>query len=71
MLAIEVHRCQGCGTCVRVCSHGALSLVGQVAQIDFSLCHECLDCVDVCPSGAIRIVVSRPETREASLNTDR
>ena len=67
MLIIEVHRCNGCGSCVQACSHGAISLVEGIAWIDSSLCVECQTCVDACPTGAIQMAMPIAQREEAEV----
>lgn len=55
MPVVEVHRCDGCGLCVNVCSCSALAIVdGVVSVIETAQCDWCSDCEAVCPTGAIR-----------------
>ena len=65
VVARGIFRCRGCGSCVRACPFGVLSLemVGhQVAKCD--LCQDRLErgleprCVAVCPTGALRFVTT-------------
>jgi len=53
MPRINKEECVGCGACVSVCPHGAISLVSGKAEIDDALCVKCGRCVQVCPHGAI------------------
>ena len=46
--------CIACGKCVRECPAGALSLLENVARIDYAKCTACLKCVTVCPRKIIR-----------------
>ena len=46
--------CIACGKCVRVCTHDAITVSGNVAYIDGSKCRLCGKCVAECPTGAIR-----------------
>ena len=52
-LAFYRKNCIGCGSCVTVCSHGALSMQGKSVSIDRKKCVSCGKCADVCPSGAL------------------
>ena len=47
--------CIGCGLCVRQCEHGAVTLVGNVAQIDYEKCVGCGKCAEKCPAKIIRV----------------
>lgn len=48
--------CAGCGTCVKTCPNGALSLQDGKAVVDHSLCILCGYCNPVCPEFAIRLI---------------
>lgn len=48
--------CRGCGTCVRICPNGAMSVVDGKAKHDPSKCILCGYCAPVCPEFAIRLV---------------
>lgn len=45
--------CLGLGTCERVCSFGAISIVDGVAQIDKDKCVSCGKCLEACPKSVI------------------
>ena len=46
--------CIGCGLCVRQCEFDAVSLVDNVAHIDYAKCVGCGKCAAKCPSKIIR-----------------
>ena len=46
--------CIGCGLCVRQCEHDAVSLIGNVAHIDYTKCVGCGKCAEKCPVKVIR-----------------
>lgn len=48
--------CLGLGTCVKVCSHGAISIVDGIAHIDYDKCGGCGECAAACPKNVIKIV---------------
>jgi len=54
---IDVQRCTGCGSCVKVCPTGAIALVNDKAHINEELCKGCEVCIDACPEGAIQPVL--------------
>ena len=41
--------CIGCMKCEKVCQHGAIKVVDNLAVIDYSLCTGCGDCAEACP----------------------
>jgi len=47
--------CTACETCVDECPEGAITMVDDVAVINYEKCNECGTCVDSCPSEAIKM----------------
>ena len=51
--------CLACGTCERVCVHGAVALAGHAddvpVRIDAALCSGCGDCVEACPQEVLAL----------------
>lgn len=45
--------CIACGKCVKVCPVEAISIVDNLAVIDFDKCINCEACVEACPTNAI------------------
>jgi Na+-translocating ferredoxin:NAD+ oxidoreductase subunit B len=45
--------CIGCGKCVKECKFDAITLVDNLAYIDFNKCTLCRKCPPVCPTAAI------------------
>ncbi len=45
--------CIGCGKCVKVCPFEAITLVNNLAYIDYNKCKLCRKCVLECPTAAI------------------
>ncbi len=56
-MVVEKDKCEGCGTCMGVCSKSAIDLKDSdgkmVAEIDPERCEECGDCIEFCLRGAI------------------
>lgn len=45
--------CTGCGMCQKVCPESAISINGNIAEIDYEKCSGCGMCYSVCPEGVI------------------
>jgi ferredoxin len=54
-LCIDKSKCSGCGSCVDVCSSGAIILEIDGAVINHEFCTHCELCVSACPAGAIYV----------------
>ncbi|MEW5937243.1 MAG: DUF362 domain-containing protein [Candidatus Thermoplasmatota archaeon] len=52
---VDIEKCVGCGTCIRWCPQGAISLVNGKARIDPEICYGCAECFVTCTSRAIEI----------------
>jgi Na+-translocating ferredoxin:NAD+ oxidoreductase RNF subunit RnfB len=48
--------CIGCGICVKTCSFEAITIVDNIACVDYTKCTSCRACVNKCPSKAIMIM---------------
>ncbi|MBO4212630.1 MAG: RnfABCDGE type electron transport complex subunit B [Clostridia bacterium] len=48
--------CIGCGMCMRICEHGAITVTGNLARIDQEKCVGCGKCAEKCPS---KIIIKR------------
>lgn len=53
MVIVDRGKCTGCGSCVKICHEGCLSLVDGVATIDRKYCSTCSQCVAICPEQAL------------------
>jgi len=58
---IDADACEGCETCVDRCQMEAISLVDNVAKINYDRCIGCGNCVVTCPSGAITLEKNKKE----------
>jgi electron transport complex protein RnfB len=59
--------CIGCGKCVKICPHDAITMVNNLAYIDFAKCKLCRKCVPECPTNAI-VELNFPLRKEKSEN---
>ena len=50
---IVPERCDGCGSCLRVCREAAVSMRDVAPRIDYSRCIGCGDCLRACPLDAV------------------
>ncbi|MFC1926022.1 DUF362 domain-containing protein, partial [Chloroflexota bacterium] len=46
-------RCDGCGSCLKVCPAEAITIVEEKAKFDMEKCLHCSSCLFACPSGAL------------------
>jgi len=73
---INQELCNGCGACLKVCSHDAIYFKNSIPFIDENKCVSCLACVKVCPTGALEmdlkkkpIVITTPYMTKESFTT--
>ncbi len=52
---VDEEKCIGCGVCVSKCLQGALSMVGEKANIQDELCIGCGYCLDFCLQDALKL----------------
>ncbi len=48
--------CIACKKCEKSCPHGAITVIDNLAVIDYSKCTFCGNCAEVCPTGCIKMV---------------
>ncbi|WP_461247093.1 RnfABCDGE type electron transport complex subunit B [Treponema sp. R6D11] len=48
--------CIGCTLCQKTCKVGAITVVDNIAHIDYEKCTQCMECVNKCPSKAIKVI---------------
>ena len=46
-------QCVGCGACVKICAHSAITIDGKKASIDHNKCVGCGRCIGICPKDAV------------------
>jgi len=51
----DVSKCTGCGTCVKWCGPGALSMKGKTVSFDQSKCTGCCECILSCRFGVFHM----------------
>jgi len=53
--AFNLRKCTGCGTCVRHCPSGALTLQAGKVKFDPDRCVSCAECIALCNYGAVKV----------------
>ncbi len=54
---VDIDKCKGCKTCVKVCPVLAMSMEEKLAVVNVGLCRGCGDCEQRCPEYAITMVL--------------
>lgn len=71
MITFDLSRCVGCGSCVRVCPMGYLTLEDKVPQVrQRRRCIECGHCVATCPKQAVSLTVPGVELSRPAPEND-
>ena len=68
-IEIDEEKCNGCGTCERVCPFVAIQIINKIASIGIE-CTLCGACVSQCNFGAISIERKKVENKDLSLFRD-
>lgn len=66
---VDIEKCKGCKTCVKVCPVLAMSMEEKLAVPNLELCRGCGDCEQRCPEHAI-IMVLREEPAMAKVEME-
>ena len=54
-ILIDTNKCKGAGKCITACPENAISVVGGVPTIDYSICDLDGICIPACPNDAISL----------------
>lgn len=52
--------CIACRRCEKACPHGAITVIDNLARIDYERCSGCLECAKVCPTKVIKVRSVQP-----------
>ncbi|MCP4538538.1 MAG: hypothetical protein GY832_15490 [Chloroflexi bacterium] len=53
MVTVDKDRCTGCGSCVKICHEGCISLTNSAVSINYEFCSTCTQCVAICREQAL------------------
>lgn len=67
--SIDLDKCVGCGTCARICTTLAITMVDRKPQVDLDLCMGCGNCEQRCPEEAIKMEGMK-EPRKVGIEID-
>ncbi|MDL2300471.1 RnfABCDGE type electron transport complex subunit B [Clostridiaceae bacterium OttesenSCG-928-D20] len=67
--------CIACKICEKTCEYGAITVIDNLAVIDYTKCTSCSECTIKCPTGVIRdpreeVLMKRPPAKKASLSSN-
>ena len=48
--------CFGCAGCQKICKQGAITVVDNIAHVNYEKCTQCLECVHKCPAKTITVL---------------
>lgn len=48
--------CIGCHLCEKTCEHGAITVIENIARIDYTKCQHCGACAEKCPKKVIKFI---------------
>ena len=51
---VHQRKCIGCGACVKICAHDAITITDKKAMINHDRCVGCGRCIGICPMDAVR-----------------
>lgn len=52
---VDPEKCNGCGTCLKICFYSALTMAEGLATVDQAKCDGCALCAQMCPPEAIKL----------------
>jgi ferredoxin len=59
--------CIGCKKCEKTCPNGAITIINNLAVIDYNKCTNCGACVNECPTGCLKTVFFPQLLEEAAI----
>ena len=51
---VHQRKCIGCGACLKICAHDAITVEGKKASINHDCCVGCGRCIGICPMDAVK-----------------
>ena len=65
-IEVIVEKCKGCTLCVKKCPYGAITMIDDIAVINYDKCTLCGACVEACKFDAIVMDVKEVEKKDLS-----